>query len=96
MSAALGFLIALGLAAGAAGELAGQSQPPSFPRGTWTYQVYGAHNFGDVGKGEMWSGHVGLGYYLLDDPPGASTGQKLNREAYARKDCTLDRGRLGV
>ncbi len=51
------------------------SEPPSrtthrktraFARGALSFQAYGSNNFGDSGKGEMWSGHLGLGYYVAD------------------------------
>ena len=35
--------------------------------GTWTIQWSGSASFGDDDKGELYGGHVGFGYYFVDD-----------------------------
>jgi hypothetical protein len=46
-----------------------RSQPDvlDFSKGSWTFQTYGSAAFGDPGKGEMYTGHFGVGYYFQDD-----------------------------
>ena len=37
-----------------------------FSKTTWVQNVYGSAIFGDSGKGQMYLGHVGFGYYFED------------------------------
>lgn len=55
-----------------------------FTKGSWTLQTYGSFSFKDEGKGRIYAGHVGVGYYLEDD-------FSINFEALgAAVDATLD------
>ena len=38
-----------------------------FAEGTWTFQTYGTAAFGDSGKGDMYTGHMGAGYHVRDN-----------------------------
>ena len=64
---ALVCLLAIVRGAAAAAERAEPSSDAAFPAGSWVVQLYGGHNFSDPGKGEMWSGHLGVGYHVWDD-----------------------------
>jgi hypothetical protein len=44
---------------------AGASDDP-FGQGNWVFQTYGSGGFGDE-AGELYSGHIGVGYHFLDD-----------------------------
>lgn len=68
MRGLLTLLAALGLTGGAglAAEPAPEDRDP-FKRRRWSLAACGGFNFGDAAKGEMASGHLGVGYQVLDD-----------------------------
>ncbi len=38
-----------------------------FAAGSWTFQTYGSAGVFDSDKGEIYTGHIGVGYYFVDD-----------------------------
>ena len=48
----------------------GGLEPPVgelFAKGRWTFQTYGSATVGDSDKGETFTAHVGLGYFIADN-----------------------------
>ncbi|MCC6680087.1 MAG: acyloxyacyl hydrolase [Phycisphaeraceae bacterium] len=38
-----------------------------FAEGAWTLQAYGSGTYGDSSHGDIYSAHLGVGYYFVDD-----------------------------